>query len=167
MSYSLPFNSSQKILELGGGTQPLFHPNVDVRGGPGVDIVHDLSKPLPVPHESYDGLFSKYALEHVSWRAMPALVRESFRVMKPGGIAVFVIPNTKAQMEWALRQDDESYDKVAQCLFGDLDYAENSHKSAFSPAYAIRVFREAGFSDVVILPHGELQTDMIVEARKL
>jgi predicted SAM-dependent methyltransferase len=166
MAYSLPFNPSGKILELGGGTQPMFHPNVDIREGPGIDIVADLSKPLPVDSDSYDGIFSKYALEHVSWRVMPALVKEAYRIVKPNGKAVFVIPNTKAQMEWALKQEDETYDKVAQCLFGDLDYAENSHKSAFSPAYAIKVFREAGFSDVAVVPHGELKTDMIVESRK-
>lgn len=166
MPYSLPFGPSEKVLELGGGTQPIFHPNIDVRKAPGVDIVHDLSKPLPMEEGAYDGVFSKYALEHVSWRKMPALVREAHRIIKVGGRAVFVIPNTKAQMEWALKQDDDAYDKVAQCLFGDLDYDENSHKAAFSPAYATRVFREAGFTDVVVLPHGELKTDMIVEARK-
>ena len=166
MAYSLPFKQTDKVLELGGGTQPMFRPNADIRKAPEVDIVVDLSKPLPMEDSTYDGLFSKYALEHVSWRVMPGLVKEVYRVLKASGTAVFIIPNTKAQMAWALAQEDDSYDKVAQCLFGDLDYEENSHKAAFSPAYAVRVFREAGFSDVAVLPHGELKTDMIVEARK-
>lgn len=166
MAYSLPFKPGSSVIELGGGSQPMFHPNADIRKASGVDHVVDLSKPLPFPSAGYDGVFSKYALEHVSWRAMPSLVKEACRLLKPGGTAVFVIPNTKAQMKWALEQPEEAYDKVAQCLFGDLDYDENSHKAAFSPAYARRVFREAGFSDVATLPHGELGTDMIVEARK-
>ena len=166
MAYSLPFKKSDKIIELGGGTQPMFRPNMDIREGPGVDIVGDLSKPFPIKSSDYDCIFSKYALEHTSWRIMPGVVKESCRILRPGGRAVFIIPNTKAQMQWALGQNDEDYDKVAQCLFGDLDYAENSHKAAFSPAYATRIFREAGFVDVAVIPHGELKTDMIVEARK-
>jgi len=167
VSYVPPFQASDHVLELGGGAAPLYRPNVDVRPGPAVDVVADLSKPpLGFEDGSFDGVFSKFALEHVSWRAVPGLVREAFRILRPGGRAVFIIPNTKAQMKWALERGDEEYDKVAQCIFGDLDYGENSHKAAFSPAFAVRLFREAGFEDVAILPFGELATDMVVEARR-
>lgn len=166
MSYTLPFKQGTALLELGGGEHPVIRPNADIRPGPTVDIVADLSKPLPITDAQYDGVYCKYAIEHVSWRLVSDFVKETFRILKPGGTAVFISPNTKAQMEWALQQDEEAYDKVAQCLFGDLDYAENSHKAAFSPSYAIRLFREAGFSDVLIVPEGALGTDMVIEAKK-
>lgn len=166
MSYTLPFKQGTALIELGGGEQPIIRPNADIRPGPTVDIVADLSKPLPITDAQYDGVYCKYAIEHISWRLVGGFVKETYRILKPGGTAVFISPNTKAQMEWALQQEEESYDKVAQCLFGDLDYAENSHKAAFSPSYAIRLFRDAGFSDVLIVPHGELGTDMVIEAKK-
>lgn len=166
MGYSLPFGPESKVVELGGGERPVFHPNVDVRKGPSVDIEADLGELIAgLESSAYDGVYSSYSLEHVSWRKIKTPVKEAFRVLKPGGSAVFIIPNTEAQMRWALEQGDH-YDKVAQCLFGDLDYAENSHKAAFNPEFAIRLFQEAGFSDIVVLPHGELGTDMIVEGRK-
>jgi predicted SAM-dependent methyltransferase len=161
----IPFTKEQKVLEVGGGENPMFRPNLDVRQLPTVDVVADLSKPWPVDSNQYDGVFSKYVIEHVSWRKVPAFVAELYRVLKPGGTAFVVAPNTEAQMKWALQQGDDQ-EKIAQCLFGDLDYAENSHKAAFNPGFAIKLFRDAGFSDVAVLPHGELKTDLIVEARK-
>lgn len=143
----------------------MFRPNLDVRRLPSVDVVADLSEPWPVPDGSYEGVYSAYILEHISWRKAPAFVKELFRVLKPGGTAFIVTSNTEAQMRWALAQEifDE---KIAQCLFGDNDYAENTHRAAFNPSYAVRLFRDAGFADVAVLPHGALGTDMIVEAKK-
>jgi predicted SAM-dependent methyltransferase len=160
------FPDGAKVLEIGGGDAPSYHPNLDVRPGAGVDVVHDLSNPLPFHHATFEGVYSKYSLEHVSWRLVPGVLREVLRVLKPGGAAVFVVPNTVAQMKWALAQPAADMDKVAQCLFGDLDYPENSHKAAFSPEYAIRLFSDAGFEWVATRPHGELGTDMIIEAVK-
>lgn len=161
----IPFQQGQRVLEVGGGEKPLFHPNLDVRQVTGVDIVADLNGKWPVPDAEYDGVYSSYCIEHISWRNVPAFVMELCRVLRPGGVAFLVTANTEAQMRWALRQEEVG-DKVGQCLFGDLDYPENSHKASLSPTYAIRLFREAGFSDVMVLPHGELGTDMVVEARK-
>jgi predicted SAM-dependent methyltransferase len=152
-----------KIVELGGGDQPMFHPNVDVRADPLVDLVQSLTEPLP--YKDLDGIFSKFALEHVSWRQVPAVLKNTHDALKPGGWAVFIVPNTEAQMHWALALP-EIGDKAAQCLFGDQDYPENSHKAAFSPAYVFRLFQEAGFDDISVRPFGELKTDMVIEARK-
>lgn len=160
-----PFTQGQKILEVGGGAAPMFHPNMDVRKLPEVDIVANLSEKWPIESGTYDGVFSKFVIEHVSWRKTPDFVGELFRVLKPGGIAFVISPNTEAQMKWALSQGD-SYDKISQCLFGDLDYDENSHKAALNPAFAIKLFRDAGFTDVAVLPFGELKTDMVIEAKK-
>jgi predicted SAM-dependent methyltransferase len=170
MSYSLPFKAGDKVIELGGGAQPLLHPNVDVRqcfdaeGRPTVDFTADFNKPLPITSDEFDGVFSKFAIEHISWREVPGFIAEVYRILKPGGIAVMVTANGEAQMRWALEQDWD--EKVSQCLAGDLDYPENSHKVFFNPAWIARLFREAGFASVIVVPFGELQTDMIVEARK-
>jgi predicted SAM-dependent methyltransferase len=165
MGYTLPFNSGQSLIELGGGSAPVLRPNLDVRPGPSVDIVADLSEKLPLETDAYDGVYCSYALEHVSWRKVPAFLSEVARVLKPGGRAVFVTSNTKEQMRWALSQEEWD-EKIAQCIFGDNDYPENTHRAAFSPDYAFRLFRAAGFEDILILPHGELRTDMVIEAKK-
>lgn len=164
--YQLPFNNSQKLIELGGGENPVIRPNADIRALPTVDIIADFNvQPLPIESNAYDGVYCSYILEHISWRKIRSFVAETSRILKPEGVAVFVIPNTKAQFMWALKHENWD-EKISQCVFGDQDYPDNAHKAALSPEYIITVFREAGFSDIIVIPHGEFKTDMIVEAKK-
>lgn len=161
---ALPWGPDASVVELGGGSAPIFRPNVDVRKVDGVDIVQDLLTPLPFTEE-LDGVFSKFALEHVSWRDVPKVMGNIHRALKVGGWVVLIVPNTEAQMKWALNQE-EIGPKVAQCLFGDQDYKENGHLAAFSPAYAFRLLEEAGFWKISTRPFGELKTDMVIEGCK-
>jgi predicted SAM-dependent methyltransferase len=167
MPYSLPYQAGQKIVELGGGDRPAFHPNVDVRAGAVVDVVADLGEPLPLPSEGYDGVYSSYALEHVSWRKVRGLISETARILKPGGRAVFITANLYEQARYIVEREREGWeDKDVCCIFGDQDYDDNTHRSGFSPEFAFRLFQDAGFSDILIVPYGELHTDMIIEAKK-
>lgn len=160
-----PFAPTDTVLEVGGGDVPRYRPNMDVRALPNVDHVVDLGGRWPVVPDHFDGVYSSYCIEHVSWRKIPQFISEVFRVLRPGGRAYIITANTEAQMRWALSQP-EIGSAVGQCLFGDNDYPENTHRAALSPTYAIRLFREAGFTDVVVLPWGALGTDMVIEAVK-
>lgn len=174
--YSLPFAQGAKLIELGGGAAPIVRPNCDVRmcqdanGNQMVDFTADFEKPLPIQSEEWDGVISKFSMEHVSWRTVRGLIKEIYRILKPGGTAVVIIPNLLEQARSLVEKGDSGeWDDNASCLiFGDLDYPENSHKCGFSPEYAGRLFREAGFAVVLVLPFGDnaLKTDMVVEARR-
>jgi predicted SAM-dependent methyltransferase len=171
INYSLPFQSGQKILELCGGAVPMFRPNMDIRqchdqnGTPTVDIVADLCETFPIKDEEWDGVFSSFGLEHVSFRKTAHVLSETLRILKPNGTAVFLVPNTKAQMEHVLSHDEFNHD-LSSMIFGDNDYPENTHRALFSPEYAFKLFSEAGFSDVFIIPWGDKKTDMLIEAKK-
>jgi predicted SAM-dependent methyltransferase len=163
MSYTFPFHG--KIIELGGGDNPYFRPNLDVRSGDKVDIVADFNKELPIPAESYDGVFSSYCIEHISWRKVRLFISEVHRILRPKGKAVFITANTKRQMEWVLSHDEWN-DDCSSIIFGDQNYDENTHRNSLSPTYAIKLLREAGFEGISVLPHGALGTDMIIEVTK-
>lgn len=160
-----------KIIELGGGAAPQWHPNVDVRychdeqGRPTVDFTADFDKPLPIQSDEWDVVFSRYAIEHLSWRNVTTFIAEVYRILKPSGVAVIITANAEAQMKWALKQKQWDW-KISQCLAGDQDYSDNTHKVFFNPNWISKLFREAGFSSVLVSPHGELLTDMTVEALK-
>ncbi len=166
---NLPPNG--KYVELGGGDNPQIRPNVDCRKGPKVDIVADFNQPLPFKDNEYDGAFSQFALEHISWRNVPGFLKEVLRILKPGAKFVCAIPNTEAQMLWIANNrngwDDKGpFESCSEVIFGSQDYPENSHKAYFSPGIADMLFSALGFINVVINPYGERDTDMVIEAYK-
>lgn len=158
-----------KYIELGGGAMPVIRPNCDCRwcftpeGVQTTDFVADFNAPLPIGSDELDGVFSKFAIEHISWRNVPAFVKECRRILKTGGDICLVMPNTQAQMEHLLRTQD--WDDASSMLFGDNDYPENTHRAFFNPVLISRLLQQAGFSDIMIVPFGEKATDMIVQAK--
>jgi predicted SAM-dependent methyltransferase len=162
-----------RILELGGGQNrhPASDVNVDVRPGPGVDFVANFEDHLPIRDRDFEGVFCQYALEHISYPKLPRFLKEVLRVLKPGGKAVFVVPNTLAQLNW-IQNNPQGWDNkdlftaASELLFGTLDYPENSHKAFLSPDIATKLFTEAGFENIVIQEYNERLTDMCVSAAR-
>lgn len=165
-----------QVLELGGGDRPTFRPNLDCRSGPSVDIVADLNGDLGLDAGRYDLIFSQYALEHVGWRNVRALLRQVIDALKPGGKFVALVPDTERQVKYVLRRGWEdrerpregmgAFEEASCCLFGNQDYPENSHRCYFSHELMGGLLRDAGFGFVNIQPYGEFQTDMIIQADK-
>jgi len=174
-AYVLPFTAQHKVIEFGGGDKPVFRPNVDVRRLSTVDYVMDLNGPmseLGTITGQFDGVFSQYVLEHVSWRKVRYLLKAMRLMLQPGGRLVLIVPNLVEQARYIMAKDaaGEFGDNEACCIFGDQNYEgqdwrANMHSAGWSPAYLQSMLIEAGFGDVMILPHPETDTDMIVEAR--
>ncbi|HEY3235153.1 MAG TPA: methyltransferase domain-containing protein [Polyangiaceae bacterium] len=163
--YVFPFQGD-KLIELGGGTRPLFRPNVDVRAGPSVDIVADFHQPLSMLESAaYDGVFSQFAIEHISWRRVRAFIRETHRILRPGGSAVFITANLLEQVR-KLVEAKHWNDDLIGTIFGGNDYAENTHRCGFSPDYITLLMKQAGYFEVRVVPHPMCATDMLVEAHK-
>ena len=125
-----------KILELGGGDNPHPHSDVrvDVRRGPHTHFEANFEEPLPISTGEFDGVYCGYCLEHLSWRKVPQFLSEVLRVLKPGGSAIFLIPDTAAQIKWISENPDgwdgkDSFQSFSCVLFGDCDYPENSPAS--------------------------------------
>jgi predicted SAM-dependent methyltransferase/glycosyltransferase involved in cell wall biosynthesis len=156
-----------KIVELGGGSNPRFRPNVDCRMIEGkVDIVADFEQPLPLPSEEFDGVFSQYVIEHISWRNVPQFINEIFRILKPNGKATIITADLKAQAEALVKKETWGFEDVSM-VFGGQDFPENTHKSSMSPEMMVRLFRNAGFNKVNITHLPNCGTDMIIEGEKV
>jgi ubiquinone/menaquinone biosynthesis C-methylase UbiE len=180
--YFMPFKAGDKVIELGGGPgspgteRPIIRPNLDSRPGPMVDIVANLEERLPLESNAWQGTYCAFALEHLSWRKVRGFIAEVYRILAPGGLAVFVTADTYAQCKKALETAPENWgDNISNLLFGGQDYSDNTHKVALSRAGAIKMFKEAGFWDVQTLDHPgimgpngyeKVTTDFIIEARK-
>lgn len=164
-----------KVLELGGGEHPtpVTTVNMDVRAIPTVQLVHDLeSLPWPIPDAEFDAVVAQYVLEHVSWRQVPAVLKEIHRVLKPNGKLALVLPNTEAQMRWV--QDHQEgwdgknlFESASEVIFGGQDYSHNAHRSWWSPNCAMQILIANGFKDVSTVASGARDTDMCIEATRV
>jgi SAM-dependent methyltransferase len=63
----------------------------DLNPGPGVDVVADISE-MPFESDRFDVVLCTQVLEHVKKPAV--VVAEIFRVVKPGGAAIFTAPQS-------------------------------------------------------------------------
>jgi ubiquinone/menaquinone biosynthesis C-methylase UbiE len=164
---NLPFRGDQKIVELGGAPEnPMFHPNVNVMAGSGVDIVADLNEIFPMKDAEYDGIFGSYILEHIRWCKMRQFLTECLRILKPGGYAFLVTANLLEQARRLVEKPVWEDEDIYMVFAGTPDYAGNYHHSGFSPESAVRIFEECGFRDVIVFEHPNCKTDMIVQAMK-
>jgi ubiquinone/menaquinone biosynthesis C-methylase UbiE len=154
-----------KVIEIGGGDNPQYRPNLDIRSGSKVDIVTDLNQKLPLQDNSYEYVYSAFAIEHISWRSIPLFLAEIHRILEPNGHCTFITANLLEQCRKAV-ETPEWDENIPGMLFGGQDYPENTHRCGFSPEYAFKIFRVAGFSGVTVRPLPQCRTDMIIEARK-
>lgn len=56
-------------------------------------IKHDVTKPFPLPEDSVDSFQSEDVFEHISYAALPAILDEIYRVLKPGGYFRLSLPD--------------------------------------------------------------------------
>jgi len=175
-----------KKLEVGCGEygQPGYI-HLDIRALRGVDVVCDFSKDkLPYQNNEIDELLSNHSIEHVSFRKLPHVIAEWFRVLKPGGRLFFRTPDLEFIARTYLEgkttpehPNDEKYitdnfnTKVTPAwwanikLFAGQDYDSNFHFLCFDFAMAKATLENFGFEDVTRLDidpkfsPGELQVE--------
>jgi len=82
-----------------GDGKPAGFVGIDVKPGPGVDIVFDLEQGIPLPDACADVVRAYHVLEHLSDKER--IMSEVWRVLKPGGRFVFEVPSTKGEGAFA------------------------------------------------------------------
>jgi SAM-dependent methyltransferase len=60
----------------------------------------DITKGLPVPDDSCDGIYCSHVLEHLALDDFRKALRNTYRILKPGGLFRCVLPD----LEWAGRR---------------------------------------------------------------
>lgn len=81
-------------------------------------VVHDLRRGLPFPDGYAAAVYGSHVLEHLYLADAERLLEECFRVLRPGGVARFVVPDLRAVVEEYL---------------GKARFPESDSKSAVSP----------------------------------
>jgi predicted SAM-dependent methyltransferase len=66
---------------------------VDLRPQAACAVAHDLTRPMPLPDGSVERIVSEHFLEHVDPASIGAIFAECHRLLKPGGVARFAVPD--------------------------------------------------------------------------
>ena len=163
---------SGNSIELGGDpTNPIIRPNVNIVNGPGVDILHDLNNLFPMQSNTYDLVYSVFVIEHIKNSRIRQFISECYRITQPGGVNIHVGPNLKAQCASMASIEKWDHHLINTIFAGDgipeaPDPHEGYHHTGFDPQMAVDVFKEAGFSEVVVWEYPKFKLEMVIEAWK-
>lgn len=81
-------------LQLGAGQHALpgwLSTDINPRHDDVVEV--DVREPLPLPAESFDYIHAEHLIEHIAYRPGQRLLRECWRVLRPGGVLRVATPD--------------------------------------------------------------------------
>jgi SAM-dependent methyltransferase len=160
------------LLHLGCGLNRLDGwANVDIIGM-NAEVFWDLRDGVPFPDNSAVGVFCEHVLEHFALADGIPLLDECFRVLKPGGIVRFGVPDFgKYLVSYAGdRHELETLRPgrpTPMLALAEVVLA-HGHRSAWDGETLTAVLRDAGFVDVVVKAWGQTDLPMCpdTESRK-
>jgi len=120
--------------------------NVDTRDLSGVDVVMDVRK-LNFQDEHFFYILASDIIEHFKISETKTILTEWKRVLKPGGIIEFRMPNLEAICR---KYIDGVYDAklTSWLIFGAGDYPGNHHFVIFDKHWFKEVVEGVGFKEI-------------------
>ena len=70
-------------------------------------VRQDLTKPLPFADGSVDAVYSSHFFEHIYYSDAEAILKECFRVLKPGGVLRLALPDGEAWARELIESGDD------------------------------------------------------------
>lgn len=131
-----------------------FH--LDSREVSNVDFVQDALDTGNFQDESWNGIYSKDFIEHISWRDVEFLLKEWHRMLVPGGWVKISTPNAEqlasiilgAPHQKTRCSGESDWMYFSRVAYGHQDYPENTHKCYFTPGWLSKIVEDAGFHKV-------------------
>jgi predicted SAM-dependent methyltransferase len=162
------FPSKKKFAEL---TQPKKPICLDLGGAdPGTgewtsvdmtlqcDIYWDLRLPIPLPSGSVSKIYSSHLFEHLTYEQGQGLLRESVRLLMPGGTFSICVPNARIYVEHYLgiKTVPVEYfgwkpafnNTTAIDAINYVAYMDGEHKYMFDQENLLHILAMAGFAEV-------------------
>jgi glycosyltransferase involved in cell wall biosynthesis/predicted SAM-dependent methyltransferase len=157
--------------------------NLDVEPGIG-GIVCDLRENLPYANSCTSHIYSEHFIEHLSREAALSLLRECYRVLKPGGVIRISTPDLKVIARDYLNNRTDRFHSVghipnSNCTFLNESMHNWGHTFLYDFNELEKLFNSAGFYKITrmnwkISSHADLSnrenrpsvSDLIIEATK-
>jgi predicted SAM-dependent methyltransferase len=141
------------------GCGPKIHDefiNLDRNWAPEIDICWDIvRKPYPIASGSLKGIYSEHCLEHISFDACRANLREFHRMLAPGGRLRIVMPDAEQYCERYLQQRDDPTatllndpDEYSPMFSFNVVFRSWGHQFIYDYVTLSKLLEETGFTDV-------------------
>ncbi|MFH1393048.1 MAG: class I SAM-dependent methyltransferase [Patescibacteria group bacterium] len=144
-----------RILDVGCGSYPLFLLSIDFAEKYGLDKVDNKQKDillnrgisfleydiehqnnLPYQNNFFDAVTILAVFEHIEPKKIPAILREIYRILKPGGVCILTTPSVWAVLPLKIM--------AKMHLVSSTELAE--HKYAYKPSELIAIFEKTPFA---------------------
>ena len=145
-------------LDLGGGYRKGSNGWVTVDVSHECDLYWDLRYGIPFADGAVDALYSSHLFEHLPYGDGQKLLRESLRVLKPGGSFSIVVPNARLYVEHYMGSRDlpddyfgwrPAYNGTTRIdALNYVAYMAGEHKYLFDEENLLHILRAAGFERV-------------------
>jgi predicted SAM-dependent methyltransferase len=129
-------------LNIGAGEKLLDgYINCDIRQLPGIDRVCDIRN-LPFPPNYAIEIYAKDVLEHLPRADVKIALSEIHRVLKPGGKLFIQVPD----LLLITQRFKDNFFEMEKRIFGEQNYPENTHKTAFTKLFLCEMLDKMGFT---------------------
>jgi predicted SAM-dependent methyltransferase len=129
--------------------------NLDIKMHRGVDIVADASELIPLSTNSVEEIHCIHVLEHVTRDKYIPMIKEMYRVLKPGGKIYIETPDFKGTIDNLqdafAAGDTEAIHIWTTSIYGKNEREGMAHHWGFYEGFLRRTMRVQGFKDVVRL----------------
>jgi predicted SAM-dependent methyltransferase len=141
-------------LNLGSGEVALEgFTNVDaLPDAPNVDVVADLSKPLPFAEGEADLIYAAHVLEHFPTDVVPLLLADWRRVLRPGGLLLVAVPDLEVIARMLVDERPgwftPPHNPWLGAIYGGQKDEYDFHKTGFTGPWLAGLLNDAGFGSV-------------------
>ena len=140
-------------INLGSGASPLAgFVNVDaLPDAPGVDVVADISQPLPFADASADVVYASHVLEHFPHAQTAELLSEWRRVLRPGGQLLIAVPDLDVIARISVERRGwftPPHGPWIGAIYGGQKDEYDFHKAGFTAPWLAYLLSKAGFGEV-------------------
>jgi predicted SAM-dependent methyltransferase len=147
-------------LEIGAGYKKGTNGWITLDMNKTCDLYWDLRDGIPFPDNSIEAIYSSHLFEHLTYQQILGLLKESKRVLKPGGTFSICVPNARPYIEAYLNNDRTFWNNIPAfyepALGGNagldmvnyIAYMDGEHKYLFDQENLMEVLKVSGFNNV-------------------
>jgi predicted SAM-dependent methyltransferase len=133
-------------------------------------VTLDATKPFPFQPGSFDYIFSEHQMEHIAYSDAANMLRESHRILRPGGklrialpcvdrlVALFTSSPSDSQQKYAAVRTEECYPGTKRpnpCFAINAAFMNWGHRFLYDRETLKSLLTEIGYTDIQFFEAGQ------------